>query len=246
MPRGSEDPDMDGDVPPTADPDSIAESGVACAFAAYSCPSLGDSDPDDAVDVRTLVDESDCLVDAYLTRGLSPPYDFLLRVHAAELAAVQGFLRGICRTTLGRRATLEESFLGVTASEEYVPELPDLAAELDARSYEGAPPRYAIVIPTRKSAEWWTLPEAERVESMREHVEPTLEYLETVKRQLYRSTGLDDVDFLTYFETDDPIAFQDLVSELQTIEEFRYTEYGNPTIVGTIRSIEELLATSPE
>lgn len=246
MPSGSEDPDMDGDVPPTADPGSIAESGVACAFAAYSCPFLGDSDPDDAVDVRTLVDESDCLVDAYLTRGLSPPYDFLLRVHATELAAVQGFLREVDRTAVGRRATLEESFLGVTASEEYVPDLPDLAAELDARSYEEVPPRYAIVIPTRKSAEWWTLPKAERVESMREHVEPTLDYLDAVKRQLYYSTGIDDVDFLTYFETNDLVAFQELVRELQTIEEFRYTEYGNPTIVGTIRPIEELLATFPE
>lgn len=234
--------DASGTPPSTADAGSVAESGVVCVFAAYSYPSDSDLDAGDApTRMDVLVGDSDCTVDAYLTRGLSPPYDFLLRVHAAELATAQGFLREVDRTAVGRRATLEESLVGVTGSEEYVPELPDIAAELDARTYEGEPPRYAVVIPTRKSAEWWTLPEAERIESMREHVESTLDYLDAVKRQLYHSTGIDDVDFLTYFETNDLVAFQELVRELQTIEEFRYTEYGNPTIVGTILPLEGLL-----
>lgn len=233
---------MDDSIPPTtADPGSIAKSGVACLFAAYSYngdPGTADSPVET---FRVLVDESNCTVDAYLTRGLSPPSDFLLRLHAAELATVQQFIREFDRTAIGKRAILETSFVGVTKSEEYVSELPELAHELDVRAYDAPAPGYAILIPTRKSAEWWTLPETERIESMHAHIEPTIEYLDVVKRQLYHSTGLDDIDFLTYFETPDLLAFHELVRELQTIDEYRYTEYGNPIIVGTIHTPEDLL-----
>lgn len=238
---------MDGETtpPPTADPNSIAETGVACLFAAYSYGGApGGIDPAHTLDA--LADGSGRTVDTYLTRGLTPPYDFLLRVHADELADVQELVHEFDRTALGERSTLEESFIGVTRAEEYVPEMPDLADELDARTYEAPAPRYAVVIPTRKSAEWWTLAESERIELMREHVERTLDYLDVVKRQLYHSTGLDDVDFLTYFETGDPSSFHELVRKLQAIEEYRHTAYGDPTIVGTIRSPEDLRAALAE
>jgi chlorite dismutase len=42
------------------------------------------------------------------------------------------------------------------------------------------------------------------------------------------------MDFVTYFETDDLAAFQDLYRELQSIPEYRYVEYGDPTLVGRI------------
>jgi chlorite dismutase len=74
----------------------------------------------------------------------------------------------------------------------------------------------------------------ERLELMCDHIEPTLEYLDRVRRQLYHSSGLDDHDFITYFETDDLVAFHDLYRELQTIPEYRYVDYGDPTLVGRI------------
>jgi chlorite dismutase len=42
------------------------------------------------------------------------------------------------------------------------------------------------------------------------------------------------MDFVTYFETDDLAAFQDLYRELQSIPEYRYVEYGGPMLVGRI------------
>ena len=56
-------------------------------------------------------------------------------------------------------------------------------------------------------------------------------YLKTVKRKLYHSSGLDDLDFITYFETSKLEDFHSLILSLEKVKEFQYTRrFGHPTI----------------
>jgi chlorite dismutase len=70
----------------------------------------------------------------------------------------------------------------------------------------------------------------------------TLPFLKTVKRKLYHSSGLGDVDFITYFETSTLEDFHGLVLSLQKVKEFGYTrQFGNPTLLGTMHSLDEVI-----
>ncbi len=82
----------------------------------------------------------------------------------------------------------------------------------------------------------------ERLAQMEVHTAPTLEFLVNVKRKLYHSTGLDDVDFITYFETADLNAFNNLaVSLMQVPENLYHEQWGEPTVLSTIHPIEDVV-----
>lgn len=184
------------------------------------------------------------LVDAYLTRGLKATSDYFLRAHAYELALAQAFMNDFRKTVLGKNSEVTETLVGVTKPLNYITreKSPDLNKNLMAGTYQGDVPRYAIVIPVKKNAEWWNLPAERRLREMEAHTGPTLAYLTSVKRKLYHSTGLDDVDFITYFETNDLKAFNNLLLSLASVPENKYhVRWGNPTILGTIHSVEALL-----
>lgn len=180
-------------------------------------------------------------VDGYWTYGLTSDSHFMLRLHASELLANQQLLTDLRSTGLGQFLELEFIINGVTKGLNYAPEFPDLLSQLKTALYEGAPPRYAIMIPTRKDAAWWNLSKEERTTMMREHTVPTLPYLKTVKRKLYHSTGLADADFITIFETNDLVEFNNLVIALRMVREDKHNvRLGSPTVVGTIKSWQEI------
>jgi chlorite dismutase len=98
------------------------------------------------------------------------------------------------------------------------------------------------VIPIRKSADWWALDQDTRAAMMKEHTEAALPYHKTVKRKLYHSTGLDDVDFITYFETSKLDDFHSLILSLEKVKEFQYTRrFGHPTWLGTAKGLDDLI-----
>jgi chlorite dismutase len=69
-----------------------------------------------------------------------------------------------------------------------------------------------------------------------------LPYLKTVKRKLYHSSGLDDLDFITYFETSKLEDFHSLILSLEKVKEFQYTRrFGHPTLIGTAMSLPEIM-----
>jgi chlorite dismutase len=181
-------------------------------------------------------------VDGYLTLGLTERSHFLLRLHARQPEQSQAVIAHLLRTRPGRHLIVRHTLTGVTQPLVYASQAPDQLQALQATEYAGElPPRYAVVIPTRKSAAWWNLPEAKRLALMREHTAVGIEYLAKVKRQLYRATGLADADFITWFETDDLTAFSELVARLRMLREDTYNErLGAPTILGTARTLEEL------
>ena len=181
-------------------------------------------------------------IDLYLLRGLSDHADLMCRVHAAELKDTQQFLADLHSSQFGKHLTSVGIMHGLTKKPNYMPGFPDqLKAELKTISEPGPKP-YAIVVPIRKSAEWWALDQEKRAAMMQEHTEATVPYLKTVKRKLYHSSGLDDLDFITYFETSKLDDFHSLVLALEKVKEFQYIRrFGHPTLLGTARSLDELI-----
>jgi chlorite dismutase len=166
----------------------------------------------------------------------------MFRIHAAELREAQEFLLDLKSSQFGKHLKTVGIMHGLTKQPNYAPGFPDqMKADLKTTSEPGPKP-YAIVIPVRKSAEWWGLDQQKRSAMMQEHTEATLPYLKTVKRKLYHSSGLDDMDFITYFETSKLEDFHGLVLSLETVQEFHYTRrFGNPTILGTMKSLDEVV-----
>lgn len=197
-------------------------------------------------EVMAVVDKhkTKVIVDAYLTRGLGASSDYFLRVHAYDLAAAQEFMTDFRATRFGINSDVAENLVGVTKALNYITKekSTDLNAGLSAASFTGDAPRYAIMIPVKKNAEWWNLTDAQRLKEMETHTMPTLAYLVNVKRKLYHSTGIADTDFITYFETNDIGAFNNLLLSLAQVPENKYhVRWGNPTILGTIQSIENVV-----
>jgi chlorite dismutase len=181
-------------------------------------------------------------IDVYLLRGLSDRADILFRIHATELRETQEFLLDLQGSLFGKHLTDSMIFSGLTKKAIYVPGMPDnLKAELKIPSEPGPQP-YVIVIPIRKDADWWSLPQEQRAAMMKEHTEASLPYHKTVKRKLYHATGLDDLDFITYFETSRLEDFQSLILALEKVKEFRHNRrFGHPTLLGTVRSLDEII-----
>jgi chlorite dismutase len=180
--------------------------------------------------------------DVFLLRGLSDGADLLVRLHATEMVHNQNLLLDLLATPLGRQLKTTTILNGMTKPANYVPAFPDeMKAALKAPSDPGAKP-YAIVIPIRKDAEWWAADKAARIAMMQEHTQASLPYLKTVKRKLYHSSGLDDFDFITYFETTRLDDFNNLIIALESVKENRHNKrFGHPTLVGTLRPLEEIL-----
>lgn len=179
-------------------------------------------------------------IDTYLLRGLSDHADFLVRVHAAELKDTQQFLVDLQNSPFGRYMSTVVVFNGLSKPATYASGFPDqVKAGLKAPSETGP---YAIVIPVKKDTEWWGLPQDKRAGMMQEHTEAALPYHKTVKRKLYHATGLDDFDFITYFETAKLEDFHALIRALQAVKEAKHIRrMGNPTLVGTERSVDQLI-----
>jgi chlorite dismutase len=181
-------------------------------------------------------------IETYLLRGLSEHADVLIRLHASDMSHNQTFLVDLMGTTLGTHLMNTSTFNGMTKKANYVPNFPDeMKAALKTPADPGSKP-YIIVIPIRKDAAWWLLSQETRTRLMKEHTDAALPYLKTVKRKLYHSNGLDDFDFITYFETDTLADFNSLILALQQVKENQHNRrFGNPTLLGTVHSLDEIL-----
>ncbi|MGE0469870.1 MAG: chlorite dismutase family protein [Nitrospira sp.] len=183
-------------------------------------------------------------IDVYLLRGLSNQADVLFRIHAKELRKGQEFLLDLQSSRFGKHLKPVRVMHGLTKKPNYAPRFSDqMKADLKLPS-EAGEKSYVIVIPIKKSAEWWGLEQETRTALMEEHTAVALPFLKTIKRKLYHSSGLDDIDFITYFETSSLEDFHSLVLSLEKVKEFQYTrQFGNPTLLGTVQSLDEIIET---
>ena len=161
---------------------------------------------------------------------------------ANEMRDIQKFLLDLQSSAFGKQLKVAGLMHGLTKKANYVPGFPDeLKTDLKAASDPGPKP-YAVVIPIRKNADWWALDQESRAAMMKEHTEAALPYHKTVKRKLYHSTGLDDLDFITYFETSKLEDFHSLILSLEKVREYQYTRrFGHPTWLGTAKGLDEII-----
>jgi hypothetical protein len=88
----------------------------------------------------------------------------------------------------------------------------------------------AALIPIRKSAAWWDLPQDERrtiFEERSRHIADSMKYMPAIARRLYHSRDLGEpFDFLTWFEfaPEDANVFDELVQTLRATEEWSFVE----------------------
>lgn len=181
-------------------------------------------------------------IDLYLLRGLADHADLLFRIHGMELRDNQAFLLDLKSSQFGRHLKTAGIMHGMTKKPSYVPGFSEqMKADLTSPSEPGQKP-YAIVIPVKKSAEWWGMDREKQIAMMQEHTAAALPYLKTVKRKLYHSTGLDDLDFITYFETSKLEDFHSLMLSLEKVKEFQYVRrIGHPTLLGVVQSVDEII-----
>jgi chlorite dismutase len=94
---------------------------------------------------------------------------------------------------------------------------------------KGSP--YLVVYPFVKSRPWYALPEADRQRAMNEHMRVGAEFGSIHNHTTY-SFGIDDQEFMTAFECDEPADFMHLMLTLRESEASRYTERDTPIFVG--------------
>ena len=171
----------------------------------------------------------------YSAVGLQPGIDVLLwRLAGAledlEKAAAQAFSAG-----LGRWLRTRESFLGLVQRSPYLerprPDRPAL--------FRGERSRYLVVYPFTKSAEWYRLPLDVRRGAMTEHMRIGHAH-SGVRQLLANSFGVDDMDFLVAYETDDLADFSELVKELRATEARRWTLQDTPVLAAVHRPLPEI------
>ena len=173
----------------------------------------------------------------YSMIGLHPGADLLLWSLAPSLDALEKRSAMVLRTGMGRWMAVKESFLGVIQPSQYVKKPTPQEQSL----FSGERSRYLVVYPFTKSADWYLLGREERQRIMNEHMKVGHGYPE-VRQLLAYSFGIDDMDFLVAYETDDLPKFGELVRELRGTESRRSTVRDTPILTGIHRPIEEITA----
>jgi chlorite dismutase len=94
---------------------------------------------------------------------------------------------------------------------------------------KGSP--YLVVYPFVKVRPWYALTPEHRQEAMNEHIEVGRRF-PTIHNHTTYSFGIDDQEFMTAFECDEPSDFMHLMQTLRESEASAYTERDTPIFVG--------------
>ena len=104
---------------------------------------------------------------------------------------------------------------------------------------KGSP--YLVVYPFVKVRPWYALSEDDRRRAMDEHIRIGREEFPGIHNHTTYSFGLDDQEFMTAFECDEPSDFMHLMLRLRDSEASRYTERDTPIFVGELMEIRAAL-----
>lgn len=174
---------------------------------------------------------------AYSMVGLKAGVDVLLWSLAPSLDELEEKSADALRSGMGAWMTVRHSFLGLIAASQYVKR----PTQQEQSLFSGERSRYLIVYPFTKSTDWYLMSQDDRQKVMNEHMKVGHRYHQ-VRQLLAYSFGLDDMDFLVAYETDDLPSFGDLVRELRGTESRRSTVRDTPILTGIHRPIEEITA----
>ena len=173
----------------------------------------------------------------YSMVGLKPGIDVLLWRLGSGLDALEESAAAALRSGMGTWLEVRQSFVGVIQPSQYVKKPTPQEQSL----FSGERSRYLIVYPFTKSTEWYLLDREARQSVMNEHMKVGHSYPQ-VRQLLAYSFGLDDQDFLVAYDTDDLVAFSELVRSLRSTESRRSTVRDTPILTGIHREPRELAA----
>jgi chlorite dismutase len=170
---------------------------------------------------------------SYSVSGVRPDSDFFLWKITQRYEDLGELGAELNATPLAGWLEMPYSYLATTKASQYTA----------ARRPRKVVPRnspYLVVYPFVKSRPWYALPEDERQRAMDEHIRIGAEF-ETIHNHTTYSFGIDDQEFMTAFECDEPADFMHLMLTLRDSEASRYTERDTPIFVGQAMEIRAAL-----
>ena len=173
----------------------------------------------------------------YSTIGLRADGQLLLWRMAESVETIEETAAELLAAGIGRWMAPTISMIGLTRPSQYVKRPTSQEQSL----FSGERSRYLVVYPFVKSAEWYLTPAEERQRIMRGHMKVGHAYPQ-VRQLLAYSFGLDDQEFIVAYETEDLVAFQDLVRDLRETESRRSTVRDTPIVTGVHRPLGQILA----
>jgi chlorite dismutase len=162
---------------------------------------------------------------AYSTLGVRPEVDFFLWKITPRYQDLSELGAALNATPLAGWVATPYSYLATTKASRYT------SARKPRRIVPKGSP-YLVVYPFVKVRRWYALPEAERQRAMDEHMRIGREEFPTIHNHTTYSFGIDDQEFMTAFECDEPADFMHLMLRLRESEASAYTERDVPIFVG--------------
>jgi len=172
---------------------------------------------------------------AYTTTGVRPETDFFLWKITERYDALGELGAALNGTPLAGWLETPYSYLATTKASQYTS-----ARKPRKITPYGLP--YLVVYPFVKVRPWYALSEADRQRAMDEHMVIGREEFPGIRNHTTYSFGIDDQEFMTAFECDEPADFMHLMLRLRDSEASRYTERDTPIFVGQHVSIREALS----
>lgn len=188
-----------------------------------------------AEELCAAVNDPAATTHTYSTIGLKAGVDLLLWSLADSLEALEEKNARVLRSGMGKWLVERQSFLGIIQPSQYVKRPTPQEQSL----FSGERSKYLVVYPFTKSTDWYLLPQEERQRVMNEHMKVGHRFRD-VRQLLANSFGVDDMDFLVAYETDDLALFGELVRELRGTESRRSTVRDSPLLTGIHRPIDEI------
>ncbi|TMD09343.1 MAG: chlorite dismutase family protein [Chloroflexi bacterium] len=163
----------------------------------------------------------------YSTVGLRGDCDLMVWQAGDSPEALQARQSAWRATSLWLQLTIAHSFLAMMRPSPYLRGHRHPDQEGRRRQLKPSGSKYLFVYPMVKKRVWYRLPFERRKAMMVEHFAIGHRYPQ-VKINTAYSFGLDDQEFVVAFESDEPAAFLDLVTELRESQASRYTERETP------------------
>jgi chlorite dismutase len=173
---------------------------------------------------------------AYSVAGVRPDADFFLWKITERYEDLGELGAALNATPLAGWLSTPYSYLATTKASEYTK-----ARKPRQVMPKGSP--YLVVYPFVKLRSWYSLPQEDRQRAMNEHMQVGHEF-ETIVNHTTYSFGIDDQEFMTAFECDEPSDFMHLMLTLRESVASAYTERDTPIFVGqgmTVRAALDAL-----
>ncbi|HEV8251001.1 MAG TPA: chlorite dismutase family protein [Gaiellaceae bacterium] len=170
----------------------------------------------------------------YSLAGTRPDADFFLWKITDRYADLGELAAALNATPLAGWLQTPYSYLATTKASQYT-------SARRARKIvpQGSP--YLVVYPFVKVRPWYALPARDRQRAMDEHIGIGRDEFPGIRNHTSYSFGIDDQEFMTAFECDEPADFMHLMLRLRDSEASRYTERDTPIFVGTFVDVRAAL-----